>query len=47
MRLEIERLKKELTHKNQLIEKQSCTISHIYQECTCTICLELVWRPYM
>ncbi|EPQ29652.1 uncharacterized protein PFL1_02872 [Pseudozyma flocculosa PF-1] len=44
---EVERLRKELSTKNELIETQRSTIKHIYHQCTCTICLELVWRPFI
>ncbi|KAN0059651.1 E3 ubiquitin ligase [Thecaphora frezii] len=44
---QIEFLKKELATKNELITSQRSTISHIYHQCTCTICLELVWRPFI
>ncbi|PWN49720.1 hypothetical protein IE53DRAFT_131001 [Violaceomyces palustris] len=44
---EIARLKRELASKNEIISSQCSTISLIKSQCTCNICLELVWRPFI
>lgn len=41
------RLQKEVISKNGLLEKQRETISYIYGQCSCTVCMELVWRPHV
>lgn len=41
------RLQKEVVSKIGLLEKQRETISYIYGQCTCTVCMELVWRPHV
>lgn len=41
------RLQREVASKNGLLEKQKDTISYIYGQCICTVCMELVWRPHV
>jgi hypothetical protein len=41
------RLQKELASKDGALEKQRQTISYVYGQCTCTVCMELAWRPHV
>lgn len=41
------RLQKEVASKDGALEKQRQTISYIYGQCTCTVCMELAWRPHV
>ena len=45
LREENARLQKEIAAKDGALATQRDTISFFYGQCTCTICLELVWRP--
>lgn len=44
---EVERLKRELAFKDEVVSMQRATIDHVSNQCTCSICLELAWRPFM
>lgn len=47
LRKENARLQKEVESKDAALNAQKETISYIYGQCTCTVCMELVWRPHV
>ncbi|UZJ54770.1 hypothetical protein CBS101457_004090 [Exobasidium rhododendri] len=47
LQLENARLQEEIGMKDSVMSLQRDTISAFYGQCTCTICMELVWRPHV
>jgi hypothetical protein len=47
LQLENARLQEEIEKKDAIMSIQRNTISYFYGQCTCTICMELVWRPHV
>ena len=45
--LEIQRLKKEVSFKEELITAQRETIGRVHDEISCGVCMEVAWRPYV
>lgn len=45
--LEISRLKKEVSFKEELIAAQRETIGKVHDEISCPVCMEVAWRPFV
>ncbi|PWN44058.1 hypothetical protein IE81DRAFT_340323 [Ceraceosorus guamensis] len=47
LELSLVRAEKEMESKNNFIEASRSIIENIHSMCTCTICLDLAWRPHV
>jgi hypothetical protein len=47
LQVENARLELEIALKDDVVNVQRETIAYFYGQCTCTICMELVWRPHV
>ncbi|CEH16983.1 E3 UBIQUITIN-PROTEIN LIGASE TRIM71 [Ceraceosorus bombacis] len=47
LQLSLVRAEKEIESKNKFIEASRSIIENIHSMCTCTICLDLAWRPHV